>query len=130
MTKLQQMENAAREVGIVLDTWSPGDGATRYRFFDAKSRECKCSVTQTDDNGVERTQRHLFHYHNPKPGMTERDYVNLTAGSCTEKGCTCESFDPKPNTGDYFGGDDPLFTALGKKEAITWLQGRGARISR
>lgn len=27
------VESLAREVGLFVSTWSPGDGATRYRFF-------------------------------------------------------------------------------------------------
>ena len=57
MTKL---ERKAREAGLYVDSYSPGDGVTRYRFFG------------------------------------------------------------KPM--DYFAGGG-LFTALGKKEAETWLEG-------
>lgn len=30
-----QMETAARAVGLLVTTWAPGDGVTRYRFFRA-----------------------------------------------------------------------------------------------
>lgn len=29
-----QLEYAARDVGLTVSTWSPGDGMTRYRFSD------------------------------------------------------------------------------------------------
>lgn len=32
-----QMERAAREVGLYVATWAPGDGQTRYRFFTKSS---------------------------------------------------------------------------------------------
>lgn len=37
--KLNEMERAAAAVGLVIGTWAPGDGQTRYRFFlsDGKS---------------------------------------------------------------------------------------------
>jgi hypothetical protein len=37
---LNAMEQAAAAVGLVIGTWAPGDGVTRYRFFlsDGKSR--------------------------------------------------------------------------------------------
>jgi len=28
-----EMQERALNVGLFIDTWSPGDGATRYRFF-------------------------------------------------------------------------------------------------
>lgn len=33
------VERAARAVGLLVTTWSPGDGVTRYRFFVAKPGE-------------------------------------------------------------------------------------------
>ena len=36
-TRLQALSDAARECGLHVDTWSPGDGVTRYRFFDKPS---------------------------------------------------------------------------------------------
>ena len=58
--KMTKLERKAREAGLYVDSYSPGDGVTRYRFFG------------------------------------------------------------KPM--DYFAGRG-LFTALGKKEAETWLDG-------
>jgi len=34
MTRFQELERAAEEVGLTVKTWSPGDGVTRYRFFN------------------------------------------------------------------------------------------------
>jgi len=31
-TTKRHVENLARTLGLAFDTWSPGDGATRYRF--------------------------------------------------------------------------------------------------
>lgn len=33
MTRAQQLESAARAAGLKFDTYSPGDGKTRYKFF-------------------------------------------------------------------------------------------------
>lgn len=33
MTRLEQLEQDAKEVGYTVRTYSPGDGITRYRFF-------------------------------------------------------------------------------------------------
>ena len=33
MTKRQELEETCREAGITFDTYSPGDGVTRYKFF-------------------------------------------------------------------------------------------------
>ena len=57
---MKNLEEKARHAGLYVDHYSPGDGVTRYRFFD------------------------------------------------------------KPM--DYFAGSG-LFTALGRKEADTWLEG-------
>lgn len=71
--KLNDVEQAAANVGLVVGTWAPGDGVTRYRFFLS---------------------------------------------------------DGKSSYGDYHQGD-PLYTALGRKDALTFLQaygkGRAAR---
>uniref|UniRef100_A0A6H1ZZ97 Uncharacterized protein n=1 Tax=viral metagenome TaxID=1070528 RepID=A0A6H1ZZ97_9ZZZZ len=32
-TRLEQLQKACGEVGLWVDTYSPGDGITRYRFF-------------------------------------------------------------------------------------------------
>jgi hypothetical protein len=32
-TRLEELEDYAKGVGLVVRTWSPGDGQTRYRFF-------------------------------------------------------------------------------------------------
>lgn len=34
MTRNSRIEEMARYVGLIFRTWSPGDGVTRYRFFD------------------------------------------------------------------------------------------------
>jgi hypothetical protein len=33
-TRLQELQDYAKTVGLHVATWSPGDGTTRYRFFD------------------------------------------------------------------------------------------------
>jgi hypothetical protein len=33
-TRLEELQDYAKEVGVTVRTWSPGDGVTRYRFFD------------------------------------------------------------------------------------------------
>lgn len=33
-TRLEELQEYARGVGLTVRTWSPGDGVTRYRFFD------------------------------------------------------------------------------------------------
>ena len=34
MTKQVVLERAAKEAGLFIGKWSPGDGMTRYRFFE------------------------------------------------------------------------------------------------
>lgn len=67
----------AARLGVYVATWNPGDGATRYRFFE---------------NGVR---------------------VNFTGELIA----------------DYNQGLE-LFTALGRKHALTWLRGYSAGRSR
>ncbi len=38
-TRLQELEEAARRVGLFVDTYSPGDGVTRYRFITRSDRD-------------------------------------------------------------------------------------------
>lgn len=33
-TRVQELQDYAKEMGLHVATWSPGDGTTRYRFFD------------------------------------------------------------------------------------------------
>lgn len=33
-TRLEELEEYAKDAGLKVATWSPGDGQTRYRFFD------------------------------------------------------------------------------------------------
>lgn len=33
-TRLQRLREACKPLGLWVDTWSPGDGMTRYRFFE------------------------------------------------------------------------------------------------
>lgn len=33
-TRLEELQDYAKGVGLHVATWSPGDGTTRYRFFD------------------------------------------------------------------------------------------------
>ncbi len=33
-TRLQELQDYAKSVGLTVATYSPGDGQTRYRFFD------------------------------------------------------------------------------------------------
>lgn len=33
-TRRQLLDDLAADVGLYVRTWSPGDGVTRYRFFD------------------------------------------------------------------------------------------------
>ena len=35
MTRLAPLEDSCERAGLKVDTWSPGDGVTRYRFFAA-----------------------------------------------------------------------------------------------
>lgn len=35
-TRLQELEEYAKSVGLLVTTYSPGDGVTRYRFFEKK----------------------------------------------------------------------------------------------
>lgn len=35
-TRLEELQEAAHVRGYFVRTWSPGDGVTRYRFFDGK----------------------------------------------------------------------------------------------
>lgn len=35
-TRLEALEQAAESVGLYVRTYSPGDGVTRYRFFEKK----------------------------------------------------------------------------------------------
>src|SRR5215469_10394351 len=98
MTKLDWMKQAAREVGLCIDTWSPGDNLTRYRFFEIRTNRCKCFDerirTPQGCDPITEINHHLFHWHNPESGKTERDYKAQTAGSCQERGCDCKAFDP------------------------------------
>lgn len=32
-TRLEELQDYAKTVGLHVATWSPGDGTTRYRFF-------------------------------------------------------------------------------------------------
>jgi hypothetical protein len=32
--RLQELRDHARGVGLTVETWSPGDGTTHYRFFN------------------------------------------------------------------------------------------------
>ena len=34
MNKFQELQDRIKEHGLYVSTWSPGDGVTRYRFFD------------------------------------------------------------------------------------------------
>mgnify|MGYP001579055081 CR=1 FL=1 len=64
--KGSEVEQEAGACGYVVRTWSPGDGATRYRFFE-------------------------------KRGLAKNQ--------------------------SYFGPANGLYTALGRKEALTFLRG-------
>ena len=33
-TRLQELDEFAKNVGLLVTTYSPGDGQTRYRFFE------------------------------------------------------------------------------------------------
>ena len=37
MTRLEELQEEAKAVGLHIDTYSPGDGVTRYRFFTEPS---------------------------------------------------------------------------------------------
>lgn len=39
LTRLQELEIHAKAAGLSVHTWSPGDGVTRYRFFDLPESE-------------------------------------------------------------------------------------------
>ena len=32
MSRITELKNTALQFGVYVDTWSPGDGVTRYRF--------------------------------------------------------------------------------------------------
>lgn len=34
LTRLAELEIHAEAAGLIVRTWSPGDGVTRYRFFE------------------------------------------------------------------------------------------------
>lgn len=62
---MNDVRETAREAGVHVSTWSPGDGVTRYRFFVGPDAE-----------------RNM-----------------------------------------YFGPEDGVYTAYGRKEALVWLAG-------
>jgi hypothetical protein len=35
-TRLEELEEYAKSIGLLVKTYSPGDGQTRYRFFEKK----------------------------------------------------------------------------------------------
>jgi len=37
MTRLGDLQESVKRLGFQVDTWSPGDGVTRYRFFNRPS---------------------------------------------------------------------------------------------
>jgi hypothetical protein len=39
MTRLAHLEDSCERAGLKVDTWSPGDGVTRYRFFLANDSQ-------------------------------------------------------------------------------------------
>ena len=39
MSRLDDLKHSASEVGLVVRSWSPGDGVTRYRFIRADAPE-------------------------------------------------------------------------------------------
>ena len=72
MKRREHLSLKTRQAGLDLATWAPGDGATRYRFYDPAQE----------------------------------------------------------STGGYFSVDRPLYTALGMKEAFTWIAGYWSAMAR
>ena len=48
-TRLQELREFARSAGLTVETWSPGDGQTRYRFFKNAPKD---QTYFGPDNGV------------------------------------------------------------------------------
>jgi hypothetical protein len=77
-TRLQNLEYKAAQAGLIVRTYSPGDGVTRYRFF------------RVSDLAIEAAKE-------------------LPAGH--------------HHSLDYFGPITGIYTALGMKEAHTFVNG-------
>jgi hypothetical protein len=45
MTRLQDLQDDAYKVGLLVRTYSPGDGVTRYRFF--RREDCTDGIGQS-----------------------------------------------------------------------------------
>lgn len=39
LSRKERLVARAEDAGLTFDTWSPGDGMTRYRFFDGTARD-------------------------------------------------------------------------------------------
>lgn len=115
-TRRDELDEAAESVGLYIRTYSPGDGATRYRFFEKMSRTCECGD--------------VFHAHR------NCDYQNLTAEACQSghsegskiPRCGCKQFRATPSNSNYFGPESGIETVLGAEHARIYLRGRGAMI--
>lgn len=45
LTRMEQLRSDAKAAGLIVDTYSPGDGVTRYRFFKAGGYALPRAVT-------------------------------------------------------------------------------------
>lgn len=112
MKRRDEIDQACERAGVYCRTYSPGDGVTRYRFFEKMSRTCECG--------------HPFHHHNAA------DYNTMSAADCHSghsehskiPACPCQTFRATPSNSSYFGPESGIYTALGFKEAMSFLAGR------
>ena len=112
MKRIEEIDQACERAGLYCRTYSPGDGVTRYRFFEKLSRTCECG--------------HLFHRHNGTlyDTITAADCYNGHSPSSKIPACQCKQFRATPSKSTYFGPESGIYTALGFKEAMTFLAGR------
>ena len=101
MNRLEMLQDRLPD-GWYIDTWSPGDGVTRYRFFHRDGDYCVNK--ETSASGKIRNCS-LTRLQAPIPTQQHQ--------CCFEKS-------------DYFGPSNGRYTALGYKEAATFAAGLGA----
>lgn len=136
-TRLEELNETAESVGLYVCTYSPGDGVTRYRFFEVK------------ESGMKEGTRVRVKAHTSGPGKglsyppftaTLLEYCNGEGWDVievrSERGddISVYSFDVSPlkpagkGRSNYFGPENGIYTALGYKEACVFLAGKGAWI--